>query len=270
MRLTREQLLNYVPYKNNVLTEIVFRTDVLKFAGKELWLSTEGRPGDHQPVVQKVIRTPLKLTYGKHLTYYQQNLEYDPELKAHRVETHTTRSPLKNSMPWKVEMELQPGDVVWVNTMSIINAARQGRILECEDKKYYLIPYDQIYLYKRDKDTRMINGWILVEPEKTDEDIQQRIAKLGIIIPSVTITKENQRQMGVIDKLAVVRYIGDPVREYIDGRSDHDDISVGDKIIFRLPFNRRLESDMHRFFDQKELIVSRRTNIVAKVVDSLF
>ena len=270
MKLTAGQFRDYVPLKNHVVTEIVFRTDMIKFGDMELWLSTEGRPGDHQPVVQKVIKTPPYLVYGKHLTYYQQNLDYDPQLKAHRIETHTTNSPVKNSMPWKVEMELLPGDVVWVNTMALLNAERQDRVIECDEKKYFLVPYNDIYLYKRDKDIKMINGWILVEPEKTEEDIRNRVAKLGIIIPSINITRDNQRQMGVVDRMAVVRYIGEPIYEYIDGKCDSDDISVGDRIVFKFPFNRRLESETHRFFDSKELIVTRRTYIVAKIVDSLF
>ena len=260
------------PAQNFILCEHVYHNDVLKFKSLELIVPKNVQETfAYTSSVMRVITVPKKLIYGKKRGYYTVNLDYDEKLGHHREEIHTTKTPIRNSMPWRVEQELLAGDIVWVNTLTIVNSQRQDRVIECEDRKYYLIPYDQIYLYKRGDNIKLINGWILLEPEKNEDDeVKQRLLKAGIIVPSITIDKMNQRQMGIADKFAVVRYIGEPVFDYIDGKCDSDDIAVGDRVVFKFPFNRRLESEMHRFFDSKELIVSRRVNLVCKIVDSLF
>ena len=272
MKLSKEQFLAYKPLQNYVLTESVYRTDVIKFKTLELYLPKNEE--SDQPVVQRVIKVPRKLIYGTQKVYVKMNLglgakEWDGK-QHERHETITRDKKKPGSMPWNVEMELHPDDIIWVSFMTILNCQRTDRVIDIEDKKYFLIPYEDVYFKKTDDNIQMLNGWILVEPVKIETETEKNLADAGVTIQKVTVEKDKIREYGINDKYGIVKYIAPPIEERLDGIPDADDISPGDTVVFLWNHNRRLEHNAHKFFSEGELIVTRRERIIAKITDELF
>lgn len=268
MNLTQGELLSFVPYKNLVLCESVVSPGEVDLGGVKITIDTTFNPSMFQPIIQKVLATPKRLVYGKkqedvNIGGNQSSQNVDGSWNNIRHEEWFKRDePIPNSMPWKTTMQVKRDDIVWVGYFSIIKAEAEHRLIICEGKKYYLIPYQDIYLKKNGDSVTMLNGWLLLEPLKPkDEEIVQRLLDKGIVIPK--FTKEG-------DKYAIVRYMGEPVDEYLEPtKHDTDEIALNDTVLMSWMANRRLEQSS-KFFDQKEYIVSRRTNICAILKDVLY
>jgi len=269
MNITYYELTNLKTLKNYVLTEPIVDTSEVVVGDKKLYIDTSYRPELFQPLIHKVISVPKKLIYGKktemvNIGGNRSEQKTDGSWFNYKYDEYITRKePIPNSMPWKTDMLLKKGDIVWLGYFSILRAPAENREIVCEGKKYYLIPYQDIYLKKTDDSVTMLNGWILLAPIKMDDEaIVSRLRNLGILLPS--FAKES-------DKFAEVRYVGLPVEEYIEShKHDTDEISVGDTVRLNWAANRRLECETHKFFSQEELIVSRRTNIAGVLRNMLF
>jgi hypothetical protein len=250
---------------NLVLLEPILKTDSVKFGEQEIYLDTTYNPQKHQPIVQKVIKAPKNLIFGKCTTWMENRINPEPIIpNADRIkpatkiiENELVAQPLPTSLPWKTSMELKPGDLVWVDYFSLITAESRKRVLFTDTKKYYLVSYENIYCKKDGDKVTMLNGWILVEPFKEEEEaLKERLHNLGIILSDYT---------GFPDKFATVRYIGKPVEEYFDKEmEDTDEVSVGDVVRLVWGKNRRLENECHKWFSQADLIVTRRPRLIAK------
>ena len=268
MEISYGELLSLTPYKNCVLCESVIDPSEVDLGGVKLTIDTTFNPSMFQPIIQKVIATPKSLIYGKqteavNIGGNQSSQNVDGSWKNERREEWVQREePIANSMPWKTTMQLKRGDVIWVGYFSIIKAEAEHRLILCEGRKYYLIPYQDIYLKKNGSGVTMLNGWLLLEPlVEKDAEIIQRLKDKGIVIPKYH--KEG-------DKYAIVRYIGEPVDEYLEpSKYDTDEISLNDTVLMAWTANRRLEQSS-KFFDQKEYIVSRRTSICAVLRETLY
>ena len=260
------KLHRFRPMRSMVLTTPVFRTDVVKIGSLELYQDTSFREGYHQPIVQRVVRTPKNLVFGRERRYIQlDNGE-------NYVETASIDAPLPHCMPWLVPMELKRDDTVYVDSFMLATAEKDNRIIECEGVKYYLIPYGDIYFRLVNGKPEMLNGWVMVEPvTEPQADVVKRLLKSGIVLPGITIDNNNRKEMGAGDKLAVVRYIGPPVEKYLETDTEvHDEISVGEVVVLKLQHNRRLEIGGAKFFGDKELIITRRERIVGSIYEGLF
>ena len=146
------------------------------------------------------------------------------------------------------------------------------RVIECDGVRYYLISYGDIYFRLVNGHPEMLNGWVACEPVPDEKaKLAKRLKEIGLQLPSLSINDSNRREMGEQDKLAVVKYIGLPVKEYLDPTvEEHDAIAVGDIVILKWAANRRLEFDAGRFFGKGELIITRRPRIVGKMSEDLF
>lgn len=259
------------PMQNFVLTTSVFREDVIKLGDKELYQDTTFNPGFHQPICQRVVKTPKNLTFGKWTKYIELDKGYDPVINANRKETVQITPPIPYSMPWQTTMDLKRDDTVYCDSLSLAMAEKDNRLIMCEGVKYFLVRYEDIYFRLVKGLPQMINGWILVEPiANPQSEVMTALSKSGFVFPGVTVTAQNRRELDAGDKLGIVRHIGIPVTEYLDELEEHDHVSVGDTVIFKWSANRRLEAGGSRFFGKTELIVTRRPRLVGKMTEELF
>jgi hypothetical protein len=277
MRISVRELAVFKPKNNMVLCENILETDKTKLGNTEIYVDNLFRPEFHQPVVQKVIAINKHLIYGREyqLVRTEHGRKGVPEYKLGGVknpdfnfwyETSMEDSPVENSMPWKTDMECRVGDVIWADFVSVFNAAKRGRTLECEGRTYYLIPYNDIYCLTNDNGFKILNGWVFIEPIEYLKDKSQRMAdEIGFSIVG------KRKREAPEDRYGIVRHIGKPVEEYLNlDQADTNEISVGDVVMMKFAFNRRLESHYHLKFSDKNLISSRRPWIAAIIRDSLF
>jgi hypothetical protein len=268
---TSWQVHRFNPMQNYVMTTPVYQTDVVKIGQLELYQDTTYNPALHQPIVQRVISVPKNLIYGRMRVYVELDKGWDDILRHNRTEMAAIDRPVPNCMPWRTTMDLRRDDMVYVDSFSLATADKENRCIRCDGQKFYLIPYDCVYFKIVDGRPEMINGWILVEPVDAPEDpTVTALKKSGLEFPGITITNDNRREMGVVDKLGIIRHIGPPVDEYIDDIEEIDDVNTGDVVVFKWGHNRRLESASHRFFGQTDLIVTRRPRLVGVMREDLF
>ena len=272
MILTKPELRTYFPAANLVLLRAV--VDTKKFHNTSLDLvvpTVDGKPWDtfkHAPIVCEVVSAPKRLICGTHMVPYESVVEMDlpheamVELIRQRRQTKYTETTMiehivPGSMPWHTTVQVKPGDVVWVNPNALAQAAFNNTTIEADGETFYLIRYSELYLKKADK-VRMLNGWCLLEPIEESADWQKRAEQSGIIVP------DTLKKVPFNDRLAIVRYAGDPVRYVLPDRYDHPEIEVGQVVMLNRPVNRRLEPG-GRFFaaDGIDYIVARRCDVRA-------
>lgn len=277
MRLTKEELQCFIPKNNLVLCEPAMECDKVKLGDAEIYIDPTFHPENHQPVIQKVISFNKNLIYGrkKQLVTMEHGQKGVPEYKINGTknenfnfwyESTTEDHPIENSMPWKTEMEVRINDRVWVDFVSVFNAAKRNRLVYCENKTYYLIPYQDIYCCLNETELKICNGWIFIEPIEYLKTPEQQLAeKHGL---SFIKKKEEHAPK---DRYGIVRFIGKPVQEYLNlDQCDTDEISVGDIVLMKFQYNRRLESHYHLRFGDKMLIASRRPWVSAIIKEDLF
>ena len=272
MELEPHQIQKLITCQNYVLTTAVFATDKVKIGDLELYNDTSWNESQNQPIVQRVVSVPKKLVFGHEQRFITLDKGFDASIQNNRNETVAIEPPVKNSMPWRVDIELRKEDVVYVDWLSLANARRENRLFTCEGTDYYLVKYEDIYFKLVDGKPVMLNGWCLFAPMPEEEtELEKKLRESGIVIPEIKITNENRKEYGKIDRLALVKHIGFPVYEYLDSEEEeHDEISEGDVVILKFKHNRRLDSEIHCFFSREELIVGRRNRIVGKLTESLF
>lgn len=168
---------------------------------------------DYVPRIAKVFKLPKKLYYAK------KDMAY--------------------SMRWKTEIEIEVGDTVWMNHLTV-----QDYQFQFKGKEYKIVKYEDLVCAKREKEVIMLNGYILLRPT-----IEKKKALLY------------EREEKVV-KQAIIEYVGSCNKEYQDPKkSDYEELQVGDKVVFlnkeveRLRF---LESDYFLRFDGKPHVVAQR------------
>lgn len=207
---------------NNVLIKLDSDNSIIKTkSGIELYLDTSYEPEKHITITGEVVALPSKLYY----------------------------SGLPNKgMPWKINMELQVGDKVFIYYLAVSNAFRKetfNAIVE-DDARYVFIKYQSIFAAIRDGKLFPINGYILVEPSEDPDwlSLKERLSKTGLSLAKLKTFTNTDVNYGV------VRYIGNPVLEYVDKYSDDGvDIKVGDTVVTRRITDIPLEYEMHQKAD---------------------
>jgi len=124
-------------------------------------------------------------------------------------------------MPWITDMELQVGDKVIFNYLSVRTAEQLGYKL---NRTTYFIPYRDCYVVFRENKIVCLNGNILVEPIIEDD---WTTAKIDLL--KSDLSSERSKTEGI------VRYAGNPT-SYIDEDTGvfYTDSQVfpGDEIVF--------------------------------------
>lgn len=272
MTITDTELKALKPLNNHVIVKPIVDTTKTKYGTLELFnpLAADGRQIDefkNAPVVCQVVCHPRRLIFGTRKVVHESVFETDatPEKKMwmynNRIATHYTESttisvPIPGSMMWKTSVMVKDGDVVWVNANFLMNAIEHGNTISTDTTTYFIMPYENLYLKVKDGKTTMLNGYVLAEPIEDTPEWTLRAEKAGIIVP------DYMKRVEFKDRLAIVRYIGDPVEYMNNDRYDHPEIKAGDTVLLSMKVNRRLEPGM-KFFakDNANLIVTRRCNI---------
>jgi co-chaperonin GroES (HSP10) len=234
-------------------------------------LKSDGTPYDEfksAPIVCKVVTAPRKLIFGVRTvvnesvftmdaTPAQRIALYNQRREAKYTENTTIEAAIPGSMMWKTTMDVKEGDIVWVNSNFFLNAAQRGNVIICDNQVYYIMHYGDLYLKKDTEGVTMLNGWVLAELVEDSPDWTKRAEKAGIIVP------DHLKKQEFKDRVAIIRYIGNPVEYIHNERYDHPEIKDGDTVLLSMKVNRRLEPGQ-KFFakDGCDLIVTRRCNII--------
>lgn len=231
-------------------------------------MRTEGRTqGNHVLVKLDQENNSVRLKSGLELfvdtTYeVEKHITVTGEVMALPTKLHYSGQP-NIGMPWETEMELKIGDRVFMYYLSVANAFRKetfNAIVE-EDARYVFIKYQYIFAAIRDGKLFPINGYLLVEPSE-DPDwlvLKEKLGKAGlqpVKLKNFTNTDVNY---------GIVRYIGNPVLEYVDKYSDKGvNVGVGDIVVTRRITDIPLEYDLHAKADGgKKYWRIQRKNILA-------
>ena len=222
---------------NNVLIKLDPENNSVRLkSGMDLYIDTSYEVEKHVTIIGEVMALPSKLHF----------------------------SGLPNiGMPWKINMELQIGDKVFIYYLSVANAFRKetfSAIVE-EDARYVFIKYQYIFAAIRDGKLFPINGYLLVEPSE-DPDwlaLKEKLAKVSmepVRLKNFTNTDVNY---------GIVRYIGKPVMEYVDKYSDKGvNVEVEDIVVTRRITDIPLEYALHAKADGgKKYWRIQRKNILA-------
>lgn len=257
--------------RNCVLLEPIVMPKTFKHGSLELidpvW---DKRAMENQPVIHRVVEVPKLLTYGTRrelVTVHHHERHIDRHINDASIEEKRWTDVAKpNSMPWKPEkkMPIKSGDIVWTGYLTIVTAEQEHRVIECDGKKYYLVPFDRIYLKLSKGKIRLINGWVLVAPIATNDDAN-RMKKMGLVLPDVAEQPE---------KYGVVRYISEPITEYLMNEypPDTDDISVGDIVRLKYEANPKIMGIQNNDYFQSDepLIITRRPYILGIMRESIY
>ena len=264
---TLTQLKCYRPTNNFVLLKPEPVDDRFK-CGSITLINPKWDEFKNQPIVCKVVSTPKRLLFGKHWEYVETveelDISHDQKMmlaamrkEAKFSETTLVEKPIPGSMMWNTPMELKPDDIVWVNANALMVADRERNTIEVEDVKYYLLKYSEIYLKKAADDIKMLNGWVLAEIIEDTPEWQKKAVSIGLIIPEIMKNPRNN------DRFAMIKYIGDPVEYIFDDTYDFPEPKAGDVVMLKWKVNRRLEPGQKYFAKDSDMIVTRRSRVLA-------
>ena len=151
------------------------------------------------------------------------------------------------SMRWKTDIELEIGDQVWMNHLTVNDFQ-----FKWEGKHYKLVLYEDIVCAKRGDGVVMVNGYILCEPIS--------VKKKALVFEKEAVSFQS----------AKIKYIGKPNAGYQDPkRKDPEGLNVGDVVLFDKKSSRKvryLESNLFLRFDGKPYLVIQGY-MVAAILD---
>ena len=133
----------------------------------------------------------------------------------------------------KETADVKPGDLVWFDYLSGINA----KLFDVKGKYYYLLEYSSLIVRKRGDEVMPLNGMVLCEPIFKTE-------RLGAY--EVELVDPNN---------AIIRYM--------QGSDENAELKPGDKIFTKSPVM-FLEDKTHLFFDGKMYRFLSLNKILAK------
>jgi co-chaperonin GroES (HSP10) len=276
--------LKWIETSNRVLCRVVDK-NIEQRTKSGIYISPvvlhQGR-GEHADRLYEVRWVPPKLYHSK-------------DIRDH----HKKRGIYFKSMEWDCDVEVEPGDFVFVKAKETWNCPlfqvngdeysllhygalvvawkRSCGLNYSNKKRKYMVKHDAVFL----KEPQMLNGYILVEEVQEDS-----IGKYGIILL-------NQVQRKADYRYGIVRFIGKPNKGYFRCKNSGDnkvpfitrdgvrylskevfsdegcDIKVGDKVL-RASDTKPvfLESSVHQKFDKdKNYFVLQRWEIIAKVIE---
>lgn len=266
MNVSLDHLKSYHPMNNQVVLKPAVKMDTIQHGNLTL-KAVNWDAFKSQPIVCSVVCAPRRLTYGKRkvvvetvdeldLTQEQKMELYNRRREAKYSESTIVEKLIPGSMPWKTTVQVKEGDVVWVNSNSLMNAEELGKVIEADGEPYYVLPYTELYLKKSGDDVVMLNGWLLAEVIEDPAQWMKKMESIGLIVPDAI--KKQQFQ----DRLGVIRYAGEPVEYPFEDQYDHPEIKVGDVVLFTWRVNRRLEPGRKFFAKDADLIITRRSRIM--------
>lgn len=140
---------------------------------------------------------------------------------------------------------------------------RDAHYFNFEEGRMLFVKYDEIYMTL---DGKMLNGFILVDPEKKETKTQDGItfteSETGLILPKLYGEgfKRSARWMH-----GTVKHTGRKIRGYFDFENYQDEdieVNEGDKLIFDPRTAQQLETNTHQHLSEKKLYLIQRKDIL--------
>lgn len=153
---------------------------------------------------------------------------------------------VKNTMPWKTEVEISEGDKVWFDMREALYATTY----DVDGEWYKVFRYEFLHVaIKPSGEVVPLNGYVLFEEYEHRPD-------------SAILLSTN-----VDTRFAIARYIGEPNESYIIGLySDDILIEEGDHVLFEAGTSCfPLESGLHNEFSEKRLVLQHRKRVIGVV-----
>jgi co-chaperonin GroES (HSP10) len=230
---TLKPLNNMVLVKPRILNDKIILND-----GKELYIDTTYEVEKHQNIICDVIEIPDKLFFTRKKSY--------------------------TTMPWDIDIEIQPGDVAYCFYLAIQNAIENKYDSRCfieDGEVYLLIRYDNIFMVLRGDQVIMCNGYVLVEGTKVEYRKEiQKLLDIGLTYPG-NLESKGKTNYGI------VRYIGAAPRMHLEKEfTSEGDLKVGDEVIFDNHADIPLEYEVHQtFMKGKDIYRIKRKDILAVI-----
>lgn len=216
-----------------------------------------------------VITCPDKLVFlgneiKEHLKANQHNLGYiDDKDAPHRSKMaamsilNQVEKMRENSLMLQTEIDIQPGDRVFFDYLERFTIYEAGRVLQTDIGELFLIRYDKLEIRIRDGHIKPLNGFVLVEWERS-KPIQ--FGALYLAGPD----KRIEETVGVQN--AEIVALPDPVNAHMDDLEFSDPVKylkVGERVAFQSHDATPLEPDNHFIlFNGREILKVQSKNIL--------
>jgi|GEM_PF-2933145 len=167
------------------------------------------------------------------------------------------------SVNFDTDIEVKKGDRVNFSYMAHDKAVKDNLIMETDFGMMYLIKYDMLYmtLDENDKPDKMLNGWILVEPEEVETKIENGLEYIegngGLILPTLKGKQKKNRKQ----QLGKVLKYGTPNRGYLQQpeKVDFDyQFKDNEKLLYDPRGSQKLEYESHQIMSDKKLELVQR------------
>lgn len=205
---------------NLVEVKLLRDDDELLLGDKKLYVNTQVSVEEHRCLVGLVVNVPETLSFSK-------------------------GNPLT---PWKVPMELKPGDLVIMKRNPVSLATRDSMKIEDGERIIY-IKYFDIVAYKREGEVNVINGIVLIEPIIETPNST-------VFIPELAKKQSHTRGTVVMMAPRIEEYIEDHKFDF------KEELFAGDIVTFKRYSDIPLEQHMHKFFDKRKLSRIYRNDIM--------
>lgn len=209
------------------------RNDEYQFkSGEKIYIDVTYEEEQHAATECEIISVPDKLFYSTDKKHRDRSVNFD------------------------TDMEIQPGDKVYIHYLASITAIKdQKSLTDDEGNIYYFINYHDLFASTRGEKVIMLNGYIAVEPVK-DENYQ--VGSL-IEIPDYLKNKSSER-------IGKVVFVGSKLRGYQfipDACDDNYDVKPGDLIAYTKNSDIPMQYDIHKSFQgDKTLYRMQRRDIM--------
>lgn len=216
-----------------------------------------------------IITCPDKLVFlgneiKSHLEANQHNLGYiDDKDAPHRSKMaamtllNKVEEMREVSVDRVTEMDVKPGDRVFFDYLERFTAYEAGKVIETDIGELFLVRYDKLEIRIRDGEIKPLNGWVLVEWERSKPI---KFGALELAGPD----KRIEETAGVQN--AEVVMLPDPVIAHMDDLDFSDPVrflNVGDRVAFNTESATPLEPDNHFIlFKGKEILKVESKNIL--------
>lgn len=215
--LTIQELSAYVPTNNMVLVKPSRgENEYLLPNGFKFFIDVQFEQEIHAPVTGTIISVPKNIYPGDFI---------------------------QPGMQWDIDMEAQVNDYCVYSYLSATVALdpTSGQMIVCEGELYLLIPYEEIFVVRREKEIIPVNGYNLVKP---------------IADAPASIFIETESSKGPSTVFGKVAYLSKSlIRRYVDGdgQPDTDNIKVGDIVTFDIGADLPVEYNLHASIDNKKM-----------------
>lgn len=176
----------------------------------------------------------------------------------------------KASLLYGTQLEISVGDRVNFSYMAHKEAVDNGLSFDTEEGKMYMIKYDMLNmtLNSEDKPLKMLNGFLLVEPEMMNVkkeglgNVIERESGIALAVMGHTFKKTRRNQIGslILSGSRNTGYLQQP-----DRLDSTDELEKGQTLIYDSRLALRLEYESHQQMSEKVLHLIHRHHIWFKV-----